>query len=139
MRMMTMHNFVAKKQTKRFLNAKINTWALYRDDVVVGEMMVNDLTEKTYVTIFCPYIGRYVEQNIFSGVVVAEALAWARNTVENISAPSIEDAATYRDILVDERYHIEMSDDYCYSNGRYDRIMREINRVDAYNKQIVKD
>lgn len=58
-----------------------------------------------------------------------EALIWAREQIESLSEPTLEQYQAVLDFIKKARYQDEMSDDFSYSNGkiaRWNLIISEI-------------
>ena len=63
-----------------------------------------------------------------------EALAWARERIEDLREPTLAQYQAALERIKDARYQDEMADDFAYTNGkiaRWDRIEREVRAMMA--------
>jgi hypothetical protein len=61
-----------------------------------------------------------------------EALTWAREQIESLREPTLDQFQKALDLIKDARYRAEMSDDFAYTNGtiaRWDQIEREVRNL----------
>ena len=66
--------------------------------------------------------------NVFENFL--DALAFARNVIDNEPEPTVESLEAGITYLKTSRYRDEMSDDYAYSNGKYDGWTSKISLIE---------
>lgn len=111
----------------------IPQWDLLTEsDQNVGHMMLNRSGGFHTVVVNSLHTGRPIGCRMFEGVTQdtrTQALAWARHTMVSEPAPTRDSLTLLIQQLKESRYSLEMSDDYCYSNGKYAAATQEIDRI----------
>jgi hypothetical protein len=113
-------------------NEKFKKWALVDDDsgLWYGSLFYNSYRGESFtVEINNPLHKDLGPLCVKMFSVREEALAWAREQIENLQEPTVADYEAAIRKVKDSRYQDEMSDDFAYSNGkiaRWDRLEREL-------------